>query len=83
MVLLLGILGMRTFKNILLQSLSFLISVLVAASLAGFIELVQGTILGVLVVLVSAVCVVIALAVIFGLGLVRKIGDWLSERLEE
>jgi len=77
MVFLLGILGMRLFRNVLLQLLSFLIPVMIAASLAGFLDLVQSVTAAILVLTV----VVIALVVIIGYKLLRQIVQWVNQQL--
>jgi len=74
MVFLLGILGMRLFRNVILQLLSFLIPVMVAASLAGFFDLVQ-SVTAVILVLTFAI---VALVVILGYRLLRQIAEWVN-----
>ena len=75
----LGIVGMRTFRNVLLQLLSFLIPVLVAASVAGFHDLVEGVLATVLAVLVLALSASVGLVAIFGYKLLRKIARWTNQ----
>lgn len=77
MIFLLGILGMKVFKNIVLQLLSFLIPILVAASLAGFLDLVQTTVVLVFVVAL----IVIALVALLVYRVIQQIRGMVARRV--
>ncbi len=65
-------LGMKT-RNALMQLLSFIIVILVGASLAGFFDLVQS----VVAIGFAGVALVILLALVLVYMLVSKIGSWM------
>lgn len=76
MLFFLGIYGMKHFKNTVLQLLSFIISVLVAASIAGYLGLVQST----LVVFTLAGLVVLLVVLFLAYTIIRHICDTLASR---
>mgnify|MGYP001078558374 CR=1 FL=1 len=77
MIFILGILGMRLFRKTILQLLSFLIPMLVAAALAGYIDLVQSTIALIFVI----VLFVIALFVALVYKLIRAVVERVDQRV--
>jgi hypothetical protein len=79
MIFLLGILGMKVFKNIVLQLMSFLIPILVAASLAGFLDLVQTAVVLVFVVAL----IVIALVALLIYGVIQQIRGMVARRVAQ